>query len=277
MASREQVPIYISGDGDADPTYLDIQAEVGITKHHGGFTATDTLHRRCHLEDAQKVLEVGCGIGVGPTYIARRFDCHVVAVDISEKMLSWARERARREGLSDRITFRQADIRELPFGDNRFDAVIVESVLAFVEDKKGAIQELVRVTRPGGYVGLNEYCWTREPPADFLSRSVYVGMATITEAEWRAIWDATSLEGRMIETFSINARQELRDRVRWIGGWRALLQAWGRVIRLLLSNRKARDAVKQQLDLPAEVMNAMGYALLTGRKPPKSAGQHRDS
>ena len=270
MGPTEPEPVYTSGDRDTDLRYLDVQAEVGISKHFGGYTATDTLYHRCHLEDAKEVLEVGCGIGVGPVYIAKRFNCRVVAVDISEKMLSWAHKRARREGVADQITFRQADIGRLPFENDRFDAVIVESVLAFVEDKEAALQELVRVTRPGGYVGLNEYCWINEPPAEVLSQSVYIGMATISEAEWQAIWDATSLEARTIETFGVEPRQEFRDRIGWIGGWRSILQVWGRVIKLLLSNPKARDAIRQQLDLPAEVANAMGYALLTGRKPEKT-------
>ena len=129
---------------------------MGITKHYGGYKASDTLYALCHLDSAKEVLEVGCGIGVGPVYIAKRYGCQVVAVDISEKMLNWARKRARREGVSELITFRQADILELPFEDGRFDAVIVESVLAFVENKKKAVQEVMRVTKPGGYMGINE-------------------------------------------------------------------------------------------------------------------------
>jgi len=273
MKTEERKPIYSTGD--TEPTYLDIQTEVGITKHMGGYAATDTLHRLCHLEEVQEVLEVGCGIGVGPVYIAKRFACRVVAVDISEKMLSWSQQRARREGVLDRITFRQADVRELPFDDNRFDAVIVESVLAFVEDKEAAIRELIRVTRPGGYVGLNESYWIQEPPAEILSQSVYFGAAVISEAEWRAIWEAMPLAARTIEAFSLEAGQEVRDRIGWVG-WRSILPAWGRVIKLLLSNPRARDAIKQQFDAPAEMINTMGYALFVGRKPQDPAAQPGD-
>jgi ubiquinone/menaquinone biosynthesis C-methylase UbiE len=264
METKRHQPIYTTGD--AEPTYLDIQAEVGITKHMGGFEATDRLHRLCHLDEAQEVLEVGCGIGVGPAYIAKRFDCRVVAVDISEKMLSWARQRARREGVVDRITFRQADIRGLPFDD----AVIAESVLAFVEDKEAAIRELIRVTQPGGFVGLNESYWIREPSAELLSQSIHIGSAIITEAEWRAIWEAMPLEERTIEAFSLEAKQEVQDRIGWVG-CRSVLPAWGRVIKLLLSNPRAREALKQQLGTPAEMINAMGYGLFVGRKPQKLA------
>ena len=239
---------------------------MGITKHMGGYTATDALYRLCHLGEAQEVLEVGCGIGVGPAYIARRFGCRVMAVDISEKMLSWARQRARREGVADRVAFRRAGASELPFENNRFDAVIVESVLAFVEDKEAAMHELTRVTKPGRYVGLNETYWTELPPPEFLSYSLGVGPEIITEAEWRAIWEATPLEARTIQLQDLEAKQELRDRINWIG-WRSILPAWGRVVKLLLTNRRSRDAIKQQLDTPPELAKRLGYALFVGRKP----------
>lgn len=78
-----------------DINYLDFQAYVGITKHNGGFEATNELLSLCHIEDAHEVLNVGCGIGVGPAYIARKHGCRVVGVDISEKMIEWSRLRAR--------------------------------------------------------------------------------------------------------------------------------------------------------------------------------------
>ncbi len=143
--------------------YLDMQAYVGITKHIGGREATDTLLSLCHIENAHEVLNVGCGIGVSSAYIAKKYNCHVVGVDISEKMIEWSRKRAREERVGSRVEFRMADILELPFETNRFDAVIVESVVAFVEDKVWAIRECVRVTRLGGYVGLNESFFTQEP------------------------------------------------------------------------------------------------------------------
>ena len=80
----------------SSPTYLDIQAEIGITKHLGGFAATDELLAFCKVgTETREILYVGCGIGVGPAYIARKFGCRVVAADISEKMLAWTAQRAR--------------------------------------------------------------------------------------------------------------------------------------------------------------------------------------
>jgi SAM-dependent methyltransferase len=270
MNSLEERPVYTTGE--EEPTYLDIQAEVGITKHMGGYAATDALHRLCHLEQAEEVLEVGCGIGVGPAYIVKRFGCRVMAVDISEKMLSWARRRVRREGVLDRVEFRKADVRELPFEDSRFDAVILESVLAFIEDKETAIREMVRVTKPGCYVGLNECYWFTPPPPELLDQTLYIGPEIITEADWRQLWEASGLEGRTIEIRHLEARDEVRDRIGWIG-WRSILPAWGRVIKLLLRNPRSRTAIKEQLEAPTEMINYMGYGLFVGRKPDLSEGR----
>jgi len=151
----------------------------------------------------------------------------------------------------------------------------VESVLAFVEDKEAAIHELIRMTKPGGYVGLNETYWTELPSPELLSYSLEIGPQIITEAEWRAIWEAMPLEARTIQTLALEAKQELRDRIKWIG-WRSILPAWGRVIKLLLTNRRSRDAIKQQLDTPTELAKFLGYALFVGRKPLPPADRSSD-
>ena len=82
-------------------SYLDLQARTGITKHIGGPEATDALIEMCHIAGKSEVLYVGCGIGVGPAYIAKKRGCRVVGVDISETMLAWARLRAREDGVAD--------------------------------------------------------------------------------------------------------------------------------------------------------------------------------
>ena len=61
-----------------DMNFLDMQAHVGVTKHMGGFEATNELLSLCHIEDAHQVLNVGCRIGVGPVYIAKKHNCRVV-------------------------------------------------------------------------------------------------------------------------------------------------------------------------------------------------------
>lgn len=271
MPSNNLERIYSSGEDS--PTYLDLQAAVGITKHMGGYKATDELYRLCHLENAVQVLDVGCGIGVGPVYIAKRFDCKVSAADVSAKMLEWAEKRAEREGFADRIDFHQADIREMPFETDRFDAVIVESVLAFLEDKQTAIDELIRVTKPGGYIGLNESFWTAPPPEELKWKELGIGPEIILEDDWRQLWERQPLEVKQVKSLTLDPRDELRDRIRWIG-WRSILPAWGRVIRIMLSDRSQRESLKRQLETPPGVIEIMGYGLFVGKKPARSVSIH---
>ena len=246
--------------------YLDMQAYVGITKHSGGFEATNELLSLCHIEDAQEVLDVGCGIGIGPAYIAKKYGCDVVGVDISEKMIGWSRQRAREEGVEAKVEFRTADVLELPFEADRFDVVICESVLAFVEDKQRAIRECVRVTRPGGYVGLNEVFWIKQPSPEMLEQvKDAIGPFISTIETWQALWEASGLQERIVRIHQIDARAEIKSRLEWVG-WRWILRAWGRALRLYITNPAVRQSIKKQFDLPLELFQYHGYGLFVGKK-----------
>jgi len=111
-------------------TFFDFAAEVGLTKHLGGLGATEELIELCHIGEGKYVLDVGCGAGVTPCFLAKRYGCRVVGVDISEGMVERSKERAKREGVADGVEFRVADAQDLPFEDDLFDAVITESVTA---------------------------------------------------------------------------------------------------------------------------------------------------
>jgi ubiquinone/menaquinone biosynthesis C-methylase UbiE len=250
----------------SDVGFLDMQAYVGITKHVGGIEATDELLSLCHIEDAREVLNVGCGIGVGPARIAKRYNCHVVGVDISEQMIEWSRWRARMERVEAKVEFRTADVLDLPFEADRFDAVICESVLIFVEDKARAIEECVRVTRPGGYVGLNEGLWTEQPHPELVTRvKDAIGPFIPTSETWQALWDASGLQERVVRICQVDARTEVRSRIQWIG-WRWLLGAWGRALRLYITNPAVRQSMKEMFDVPAEAFQYAGYGLFVGRR-----------
>jgi len=257
-------------------SFLDMQAHVGITKHIGGFPATRELLSLCHVEDAREILEVGCGIGVGPAHAARTHGCRVVGVDISEQMIDWSRRRVREEKVEDRVELRVADVLALPFESERFDATLCESVLAFVGDKKKAISELVRVTRPGGYVGLNEaFLLTDAPTPRVAELARQMGTEMVTLAAWRALWDASGLHDREVRAYRIDPVREVRGRMRWIG-LRWLVRGWGRALRVYLTQPSLRPALETQLgaakDTTPDEQGApsawasFGYGLFVGRK-----------
>jgi SAM-dependent methyltransferase len=252
-------------------SYLDTQSLIGVTKHFGGIPATDELAELCHVRDAGEVLYAGCGIGVGSAYLARQYGCNVVAVDVSPQMIAWARLRAQQEGISDRIEFVVADICDLPLAEGRFDVVLVESVLSFVADKELAIRECVRVARPGGFVGLNE-CYFMDTIAPELEQRAQTSLGTevLSKSEWEALWQQAPMQDLSIRWLQIDAGQEVRRRIEWIG-WPWLLRAWGRALKMMVERPALRQALREQLDTPLEVMKQTGYALLAGRRPVAAA------
>jgi arsenite methyltransferase len=258
MATEKNIP--------SDVDFLDMQAYVGVTKHSGGIEATDELLSLCHTEDAREVLNVGCGIGVGPAHIAKKYNCHVMGVDISEKMIEWSRRRAGKERVEAKVELRTADVLDLPFEAGRFDVVVCESVLIFVEDKAQAIRECVRVTKPGGYVGLNEGLWIKQPSPELATRvRDALGPFIPTHEAWQALWEASGLQERVVKICQVDARTEVKSRIRWIG-WRWILGAWGRGLRLYITNPAVRQSIKEVFDVPPEVFQYAGYGLFVGRK-----------
>lgn len=113
----------------------------------------EDLLRRCGINEKSQVLEVGCGTGFMACRTAKEKNCRIVGIDISERMIGMAKERANRLGIEDKVTFRMADARTLPFDDNSFDVVFAQFVTVLL-DKKKALAEYKRVLKPGGFLGL---------------------------------------------------------------------------------------------------------------------------
>ena len=91
-----------------------------------------------------------------------------MGVDYVAELLERGRRRAAPEGL--RIDFREGDAEQLPFADASFDAVISVFGSMFAPDHEQTAREMLRVTRPGGTIGLAS--WTPDGFLGDLFRTV---------------------------------------------------------------------------------------------------------
>lgn len=98
-------------------------------------------------------LEVAVGTGATFPYYPTGLD--LTAVDASSAMLARARDRALRSGRE--VTLRRADACALPFPPGCFDTVVVTFALCCVDDERVALQEALRVLRPGGRLLLADH------------------------------------------------------------------------------------------------------------------------
>jgi len=252
--------------------FFDFAAEVGFTKHLGGVEATEKLVELCHIDAGSYVLDVGCGAGATPAYLAKKHGCCVVGVDVSPRMIERAQQAAEREGVVNQAEFRVADAQDLPFEDNLFDAVITESVAAFPEDKQRAAKEYARVAKPGGYVGLNESTWLKTPaPPELLawvSQEVGAQVKPLTREEWAALLEDAGLKDLIVSIYHVDPRDEAGAMMRRYGCL-GMLRVWGRMLRLYFQNPAYRRFVKRVSQggvVPENLNEYFGYGLYVGRK-----------
>jgi arsenite methyltransferase len=250
-------------------TAFDWQAEMGLTKQLGGLKTTEELVELCHIDQGKYVLDVGCGVGVTPCYLAQRYGCRVVGVDIRERMIDRSNERAKREGVEDRVEFRAADAQDLPFEDDLFDAVICESVLAIVPDKQKAANEFVGVTKPGGYVGLNESTWIKTPPPAELVAWVgqdLSGNAQLLSADgWRELLEGVGLSDVVARAYELDIRGETANIIKRYG-LGEMLRVWARALSMSIRNPAYRAMIGAAGSAPRNLAEYYGYGVYVGRK-----------
>jgi ubiquinone/menaquinone biosynthesis C-methylase UbiE len=170
------------------------------------------------------------------------------------------------------VDFRVADAQDLPFEDGLFDAVITESVTAFPEDKQRAVDEYARVTKPGGYVGLNESTWLKVPPPPelvaWVSQDVGATVSPLAADEWMGLLHGAGLRETIMRVRTINTKDEARGVIRRYG-CRGILRIWGRTLSLYARNpayRRFLKGLRQSGLAPENYEEYFGYGLFVGKK-----------
>jgi SAM-dependent methyltransferase len=112
---------------------------------------TEALIEDAAISEGQTVLDVAGGAGEPSLAIAERVGPtgSVTCTDAVAEMVAAAKTEAQRRGLTN-ITFRKCVADSLPFGDSEFDAVVSRLGIMFFPDPRSALNEMLRVTKPGG-------------------------------------------------------------------------------------------------------------------------------
>jgi len=239
---------------------------VGMTViHPGGFAATRRLAESCHIDSNTKVIDIACGKGTSAVFLAKTYGCQVVGLDISEDLVRHATRLARRKGLEGKVTFQIGDALRMPFPDNEFDVAVSQAMLVLVDDKLKAIQEAVRVTRPGGYLGWLELSWRAEPTDQLLKEvstviCAYCMLNVQTYEGWQSL--LSGLGVRDLKTIA----EPLEFR-----GMRGMITDEGlvnttRVALKYLTNARLRKRMRTMDRFFRSNRNYFGYGIYIGRK-----------
>lgn len=147
----------------------------------------EQLAESLDLRAGQKVLDVAAGNGNVTLAAARRW-CEVTCTDYVETLLGRARKRADAEGL--KVRFEAADAENLPFADGSFDAVVSTFGGMFSPDQDRTAVQMLRVTKPGGRIGLAN--WTPEGFIGQLFRTIGKYLPPPTGVKSPAVWGTRS-------------------------------------------------------------------------------------
>ncbi len=102
----------------------------------------DHVCRKLHLRPGETVVEAGCGWGALSLHMARHYGVQVRGYNISREQIRYARERAQREGLADRVVFMEEDYRRI---DGKFDAFVSVGMLEHVgPEHYGALADIMQ-------------------------------------------------------------------------------------------------------------------------------------
>ncbi|HEY9059552.1 MAG TPA: class I SAM-dependent methyltransferase [Pseudobacteroides sp.] len=119
-----------------------------------------SLWRKAVWNEANgKVLEVGVGTGKNIQYYPESVE--VSAIDFSEKMLEFAREKASIYGK--KVDLRLMDVQALDFADETFDTIITTCVFCSVPDPIKGLKELKRVCKKDGQIIMLEHVRSKKP------------------------------------------------------------------------------------------------------------------
>jgi ubiquinone/menaquinone biosynthesis C-methylase UbiE len=118
---------------------------------HGRRVAEHAVRRlgQVPIEAGLKYLDVGCGNGLATIHVADTLRLRAVGVDVDSAQIALARHAA---GGRPDVSFMTASATELPFDTGHFDIVFTNKALHHVAGWEQAIEEIKRVTAPGGHV-----------------------------------------------------------------------------------------------------------------------------
>ena len=158
----------------------------------GKFHARDRLLERLKLRGDEAVLDVGCGHGLLLIAAAkllprgRAVGLDLWTMDQSDNSRVVTLRNAALEGVAQRVTVHDGDMRKMPFADGSFDATVAHFAIHNVLSNAGrreAIREIVRTLNPGGQVAISDLLGVKLY-ADELSKS---GMREV-EISARSFW-----------------------------------------------------------------------------------------
>jgi ubiquinone/menaquinone biosynthesis C-methylase UbiE len=171
----------------------------------GKFVVWAELLHQVRLRGDERILDIGCGRGAVLTMAAQHLTTgRAVGVDLWRKgdqsgnALEATQRNAAAEGVADRVELYTADMTTLPFEDNSFDVVVSSMAIHNLNParRNRAVDEAVRVLRPGGHLMIADLFATPQYPTHLARRGMIdIGCRGLG---WRMWWSGPWLPTHLV-------------------------------------------------------------------------------
>ena len=175
----------------------------------GQVAKMEHVSRKVWLRPGERVIEAGCGWGSLALHMARHHGVYVTAYNISEEQVAYARQRAKAEGLEERVEFRQDDYRNVT---GKFDAFVSVGMLEHVGDENyGALGRVIdRCLLPHGRGLIHSIGRVQRRPMDaWIQRNIFPGSYSPTLDEMVGILSPHDLAVIDVENLRLHYEKTL--------------------------------------------------------------------
>jgi ubiquinone/menaquinone biosynthesis C-methylase UbiE len=132
--------------------------------HYGGVPAVAALAGRARIGPGSRVLDLCAGLGGPARFLAARFGCRVVALELNPGRATGAARLTDLVGLGDRVRVVRGDATRVPLAAASVDACVSQEALLHIGDKAGVLAECRRVLAAGGRLAFTD--WIAHPRLD---------------------------------------------------------------------------------------------------------------
>jgi len=126
----------------------------------GGAITTEKFVKQLNLNNATRVLDVGCGIGGSAFLIARTYGSSVHGIDLSSNMISMAvkYQSEMEDAVRKAVSFEMADVTKHDFEPCSFDVIYSRDTILHIVDKDALFSKFFKWLKPNGKLLITDYC-----------------------------------------------------------------------------------------------------------------------
>lgn len=128
--------------------------ENGETPAEAQVKLIERLAARMAIAAEHRVLDIGSGLGGSSCWLAKTFGCSVLGLTLSPTQARDAEERAVKEGVDHRVSFKVHDANHLDLPSETFDRLWIIECSEHIHDKQAFFRDCARLLRPSGRLGL---------------------------------------------------------------------------------------------------------------------------